>query len=126
MLNSSGSLLDSFIGIGFNMFKYKSNKAEFFWFLTGYSFIRIGFNMFEYKSNKAEFLWFLTGYSFIGIGFNMFKYKSNKAEFFWFLTGYRFIGIGFNMKMCRPRVGEANPLFSVCIALWRPTATANP
>ena len=26
--------------------------------------------------------------------------------------------------MCRPRVGEANPLFSVCIALWRPTALA--
>jgi hypothetical protein len=27
--------------------------------------------------------------------------------------------------MCRPRVGEANPLFSVCRALWRPTATAS-
>ena len=26
--------------------------------------------------------------------------------------------------MCWPRVGEANPLFSVCIALWRPTALA--
>ena len=26
--------------------------------------------------------------------------------------------------MCRPRVGEANQLFSVCIALWRPTALA--
>jgi hypothetical protein len=24
--------------------------------------------------------------------------------------------------MCRPRVGEANPLFSLCRALWRPTA----
>jgi hypothetical protein len=43
--------------------------------------------MFEYKSNNAEFLWFLAGYSFIGIGFNMFKYKSNNAEFVWFLTG---------------------------------------
>jgi hypothetical protein len=38
--------------------------------------------MIEYKSNKAEFFWFLTGYRFIGIGFNMFEYKSNKAEFF--------------------------------------------
>jgi hypothetical protein len=26
--------------------------------------------------------------------------------------------------MCRPRVGEANPLFSLCRALWRPTALA--
>ena len=26
--------------------------------------------------------------------------------------------------MCWPRVGEANPLFSLCIALWRPTALA--
>jgi hypothetical protein len=26
--------------------------------------------------------------------------------------------------MCWHRVGEANPLFSVCIALWRPTALA--
>jgi hypothetical protein len=26
--------------------------------------------------------------------------------------------------MCWPRVGEANPLFSVCITLWRWTATA--
>jgi hypothetical protein len=26
--------------------------------------------------------------------------------------------------MCWPRVGEANPLFPVCIALWRPTALA--
>ena len=33
--------------------------------------------MIEYKSNNAEFLWFLIGYSFIGIGFSMFKYKSN-------------------------------------------------
>ena len=28
--------------------------------------------------------------------------------------------------MCGPRVGVANPLFSVCIALGRPMATANP
>ena len=27
--------------------------------------------------------------------------------------------------MCRPRVGEANPLFSLCRALWRPTAPAS-
>ena len=27
--------------------------------------------------------------------------------------------------MCRPRVGEANPLFSVCRALGHPTATAS-
>jgi hypothetical protein len=30
-----------------------------------------------------------------------------------------------NVEMCRPRVGEANPLFSVCRALWRPTVTAS-
>jgi hypothetical protein len=24
--------------------------------------------------------------------------------------------------MCRPRVGESHPLFSICRALWRPTA----
>jgi hypothetical protein len=29
------------------------------------------------------------------------------------------------MEMCRPRDGEANLLFSVCRALWRPTATAS-
>ena len=28
------------------------------------------------------------------------------------------------MEICRPRVGEANPLVSVCRALWRPTALA--
>jgi hypothetical protein len=27
--------------------------------------------------------------------------------------------------MCRPRLGEANPLFSVCSALWRSTTTAS-
>ena len=42
--------------------------------------------MFEYKSNKAEFLWFLTGYRFIGIDFNMFEDVSSKAEFLWFLN----------------------------------------
>jgi hypothetical protein len=30
------------------------------------------------------------------------------------------------VEICRPRAGEANPLFSVYIALWRPTATENP
>jgi hypothetical protein len=48
-------------------------------FMVKGTFIRVGFNMFEYKSNKAEFLWFLTGYSFIRVGFNMLSTRVTKV-----------------------------------------------